>query len=379
MKRARIDAEILARPSRFDVVAASTTCINAVQGGGVAGPSNENPGKSDAGANARRAAQPGAGDFAVAGPASVTSTTTSNFGDKRGRGERGGRGGGGEGRECGTRERSCARLRTMAGAFGGGDRGGGGGGGGGGRRGEGGGGGGGRRGREGGGGRGEIGRAADRSRRCRKSGGGGGRGEGGGGAAGRGDRDAVALGRAPRATTRGAGRRTASECVDPRGGGGGRDDCLEGLGRSIRQEPGCRLVPGRVFDPTCAPSGGSLRSSNITREGDKESAGSSYSRGRGARTPRDSPLKRWAERPAKGGARRGSPQVGKKKAIVAMSRNLDVLLGGHRVWVTDGGGGREGWGSSESSGSRSQRRRNLPEQLPRRGSTTSEICWRRPR
>jgi len=77
--------------------------------------------------------------------------------------------------------------------------------------------------------------------------------------------------------------------------------------------------------PVVRASGGSLRSSHISREGDKEMRWLLVQAAHAAlATHRDSALKRWGERLAN--------QVGKKKAIVAMARKLAVLL--HRLWVT---------------------------------------------
>ena len=77
--------------------------------------------------------------------------------------------------------------------------------------------------------------------------------------------------------------------------------------------------------PVVRASGGSKRSSHISREGDSEmrwllvqAAHASLS------THRDSALKRWGERLVE--------QSGKKKAVVALARKLAVIL--HRLWVT---------------------------------------------
>lgn len=77
--------------------------------------------------------------------------------------------------------------------------------------------------------------------------------------------------------------------------------------------------------PVVRASGGSSRSSHISREGDKEMRWLLVQAAHAAlATHRDSALKRWGERLAK--------QIGKKKAIVAVARKLAVLL--HRLWVT---------------------------------------------
>jgi transposase len=77
--------------------------------------------------------------------------------------------------------------------------------------------------------------------------------------------------------------------------------------------------------PIVRASGGSRRTSHISREGDSEmrwllvqAAHASLA------VHRDSALKRWGERLVE--------RLGKKKAVVALARKLAVLL--HRLWVT---------------------------------------------
>ncbi|MEI2811090.1 MAG: transposase [Nocardioides sp.] len=108
--------------------------------------------------------------------------------------------------------------------------------------------------------------------------------------------------------------------------------------------------------PIVRASGGSLRSSHISREGDKEMRWLLVQAAHAAlATHRDSALKRWGERLAN--------QVGKKKAIVAVARKLArtaaSTVGDWRELQALPGGGVD----RQSS-------------LQRRGSTTRENCWR---